>query len=72
MVKLGWKHVKGHSGDRWNDRADRLAAEGSEQSTPERTSDRKRKEAPSPLRGLECGEAFCHPQSDCSPLVATR
>ena len=26
--KVGWKHVKGHSGDKWNDRADVLADEG--------------------------------------------
>ena len=26
--EVGWKHVKGHSGDKWNDRADRLADEG--------------------------------------------
>ena len=25
---VGWRHVKGHSGDRWNDRADRLADQG--------------------------------------------
>ena len=24
----GWKHGKGHSGDRWNNRADRLADQG--------------------------------------------
>ena len=27
-VQVGWRHVKGHSGDRWNDRADRLADGG--------------------------------------------
>ena len=26
--EVGWKHVKGHSGDRWNDRADALAGAG--------------------------------------------
>ena len=26
--EVGWKHVKGHSGDRWNDRADVLADAG--------------------------------------------
>ena len=26
--KLSWTHVKGHSGDRWNDRADQLAGMG--------------------------------------------
>ena len=27
-ITLWWKHVKGHSGDKWNDRADELADEG--------------------------------------------
>ena len=39
--EVGWKHVKGHSGDRWNDRADVLAdagvraPPGGEEVTPE-------------------------------------
>ena len=26
--EVGWRHVKGHSGDKWNNRADRLADQG--------------------------------------------
>ena len=28
--EVGWRHVKGHSGDKWNDRADELADLGAE------------------------------------------
>ena len=27
-MNIKWRHVKGHSGDKWNDRADALAKEG--------------------------------------------
>jgi hypothetical protein len=30
---LRWKHIKGHSGDKWNDRADYLAGEGAKMVT---------------------------------------
>ena len=29
-TKVWWEHVKGHSGDKWNDRADELADQGAE------------------------------------------
>ena len=31
VITIGWKHVKEHSGDTWNDRADALAKQGAEQ-----------------------------------------
>ena len=31
VMQVTWKHVKGHSGDKWNDRADELADRGAEE-----------------------------------------
>ena len=36
-LSVGFLHVKGHSGDKWNDRADELAAEGAAACTSETT-----------------------------------
>jgi ribonuclease H-related protein len=34
-ISLEWLHVKGHSGDKWNDRADELADLGRDMCTPQ-------------------------------------
>ena len=44
-LNITWKHVKGHSGDKWNDRADALADEGADMAQGVHTT-RAEKEVP--------------------------
>ena len=51
VIKVGWKHVKGHSGDAWNDRADALAKQGAEQCSGTGGQTRRSLGDPPPGRG---------------------
>ena len=50
VVSLGWKHVKGHSGDKWNDRADELADLGAQASVAQEGTGGKAGARPPPAR----------------------
>ena len=51
VIKVGWKHVKGHSGDAWNDRADALAKQGAERCSGTGGQTRRSLGDPPPGRG---------------------
>ena len=56
-ISIAWRHVKGHSGNVWNDRADELAKQGARSCTPLPPTE--------PAQGEHGAEATTSPR--CSP-----